>query len=90
MSIKSARAFYERVVTDEPFRSQLQNAPGDDERRAIVQAAGYNFTHEEWQATTKQMQESDAIDMELSDVELEEVAGGVIYGSPINPFPFPF
>ncbi len=84
MSIESAKAFYSRMTTDEAFRFQLQNAPSDDERRAIMQAGGYNFTPEEWEAATKQILESDAADSELSDAQLEAVSGGMMlmYGGP--------
>ena len=43
MSIENARAFYDRIVTDEAFKTKYQNAVSDDERREIVLAAGYKF-----------------------------------------------
>ncbi|MBD0304094.1 MAG: Nif11-like leader peptide family natural product precursor, partial [Tolypothrix sp. T3-bin4] len=47
MSVESARAFYERVATDEGFQKQLQNAASDEKRLEIVRAAGYSFTQQE-------------------------------------------
>ena len=75
MSVESARAFYERMITDEAFRTQQQSAASDDERREIIQAAGYNFTPEEWEAAVAQISESS--EGELSDAELTAVSGGV-------------
>lgn len=74
MSIESAKAFYERMVTDEAFQTQYQNAVTNDERREVVLAAGYNFTPEEWEAAITQISESS--DGELSDAELTTVSGG--------------
>ncbi|NMG07801.1 Nif11-like leader peptide family natural product precursor [Brasilonema sp. UFV-L1] len=74
MSIESAKAFYDRIVTDEAFKTQYQSAVSDDERREIVLAAGYNFTPEEWEAAMTQISESS--DEELSDAELTAVSGG--------------
>ncbi|KYC40658.1 Nif11-like leader peptide family natural product precursor [Scytonema hofmannii PCC 7110] len=91
MSIESARAFYERIVTDEAFKTQYQNAVSDDERREIVLAAGYNFTPEEWEAAMTQISESS--DEELSDAELTAVSGGasVLLGKlPKRPIVYPF
>jgi predicted ribosomally synthesized peptide with nif11-like leader len=67
MSIDSAKAFAERLATDEVFRNQVRGAKSDEERQALVQAAGYSFTPEEWQSVAS----------ELSEQELEAVAGGV-------------
>lgn len=74
MSIESARAFYDRIVTDEAFKTQYQNAASDDERREMVLAAGYNFTPQEWEAAMTQISESS--NEELSDAELTAVSGG--------------
>lgn len=75
MSVESAKAFYERIATDEAFRTQHRNAATDDERREIVLAAGYNFTLEEWQSALAQISESS--NGELSEAELTTVSGGV-------------
>ncbi len=67
MSIESAKAFAEIMTTDEAFRTQLQQASSDEECQALVQAAGYSFTQEEWET----------IRSELNEQQLEAVAGGV-------------
>lgn len=83
MSIESAKAFYSRMTTDEAFRTQLEQAASKEKRQQIIQAAGYEFTSEEWQAATAQIHESKA-DSELGEAQLEAVSGGVvqaIYGA---------
>ena len=85
MSIESAKAFYSRMTTDEAFRTQLEQAASKEERQQIMQAAGYDFTPEQWEAATAQVQDSNAADSELSDTQLEAVSGGgmtaiAIYG----------
>lgn len=91
MSIESAKAFYQRVTTDEAFQTQLQSA-ASEERTAIIQEAGYDFTPEEWEAATAQVLEAAEINRELNDAELEAIAGGVsilpavtIYGVALPP-----
>lgn len=76
MSVESARAFYERAATDEAFKEQLRDAASDDERRATIRTAGYDFTPEEWEVVIDQLREIN--DRELSEAELETVAGGVL------------
>lgn len=83
MSIESAKAFYEKIATDEAFLTQYQSAANDDVRRDILLTAGYNFTAEEWEATMAQASESP--DSELSDAELETVSGGILPGGCIYP-----
>lgn len=91
MSIESAKAFYERMLTDEAFRTQHQNAESDNERREVVLAAGYDFTPEEWETALAQISASS--DSEISDAELSAVSGGTerpptdgfICGTPPSP-----
>ena len=85
MSIESAKAFYSRMTTDEAFRTQLEQAASGEERQQILQAAGYEFTAEEWKAATIQIQESTSVDSELSDAELTAVSGGVSIEDLISP-----
>ena len=75
MSVESARAFYERVATDEGFQKQLRNATSDDKRQEIVRIAGYSFTAQEGEAALAQISESD--DTRLSDAQLDAIAGGL-------------
>lgn len=89
MSIKSAKACYLRLTTDETFRAQLEQTVRDEERRQILQAAGYEFTREEWETTMAQLQASDSADGELSNAELQAVSGGIGIGGGYPPLPFP-
>lgn len=75
MSVESAKAFYERMVGDEAFRTQYQNADSGDDRRNILLAEGYSFTPEEWDTVSAEL--SQASQEEISDAELEAVSGGV-------------
>jgi predicted ribosomally synthesized peptide with nif11-like leader len=75
MSVESAKAFYERMVSDEAFRTQYQNATSEDDRRNILLAEGYSFTSEEWETVSAELSRSSQ--EEISDAELEAVSGGV-------------
>lgn len=66
MSIESASAFLHRVKTDEAWREALEGAGGKDERLAMTMAEGFDFTEEELSLAKR----------ELSDEDLEAVAGG--------------
>ncbi|MBW4615628.1 MAG: Nif11-like leader peptide family natural product precursor [Desmonostoc vinosum HA7617-LM4] len=98
MSLENVRAFYERLVNDEAFRTQVQSVTNPHEGSQIVKEAGYDFTQEEFEEYTTQILESNAGEGELRDVdeaELETVVGGataalagifprliLIYGAP--------
>jgi predicted ribosomally synthesized peptide with nif11-like leader len=95
MSLENVKAFYERLATDEVFRSQIQGVKTKDECSQIVQNAGYDFTQQELEKYTVQLLDSGASDGELMDLnekELEAVFGGatplIIDKSHIIP-PFP-
>jgi predicted ribosomally synthesized peptide with nif11-like leader len=75
MSIESAKDFYQRVTTDEDFRTQVESYP-IEERGTFLQAAGYAFTEEEWETTTGEMLEANSTE-ELDEAELEAIAGGI-------------
>ena len=66
MSIESAKAFLERMKNDEEFRDSVGESDTAEERQEYVKKAGFGFTMEEI-ATVKD---------ELSDDDLEQVAGG--------------
>ncbi|WP_017745256.1 Nif11-like leader peptide family natural product precursor [Scytonema hofmannii] len=46
MSIENAQAFYSRMKTDDTFLDQVENVSNLEERRAIILAAGYDFSAE--------------------------------------------
>ncbi|MHC5861238.1 Nif11-like leader peptide family RiPP precursor [Nostoc sp.] len=86
MSIENAKAFYQRVTTDEDFRTQVEISP-IEERGTFLQAAGYYFTQTEWEAASAEILETTSIDRELNEAQLEAIAGGRtsmnIYGLPL-------
>ena len=75
MSIESAKAFYEKVTTEEAFRSQVESYP-IEERGTFLQAAGYSFTQEEWETVTAEILEISSTE-ELNEAELQAIAGGI-------------
>ncbi len=68
MSIESAKAFMEKVATDEDFRKEVGEIATAEERMAFVTAAGFDFTKEELENVQEKMQ--------LTEDELESLAGG--------------
>ncbi|QIR37099.1 Nif11-like leader peptide family natural product precursor [Tolypothrix sp. PCC 7910] len=85
MSLENVRAFYERLVSDDTFRTQMQGVESKDECSQVVKSAGYDFTQEEFEEYTTKLLESNAPDQDLTDLseqELEAVFGGIL-GKPI-------
>ncbi len=76
MSIESAKSLYNRLLNYEEFRTQIDEIEGEEERRQFLQAAGYEYTPEELEAAKTELLESISSNEELSDRELEGVAGG--------------
>ena len=68
MSIESAKAFLERLENDEDFRKNVGQIATAEERIEYVKTAGFDFTKEELDDVTEQ----------LSDNELDKIAGGVV------------
>ncbi len=93
MSRENVKAFYARLATDETFRAQIQGIESKDECSQILQAAGYVFTHKEFEAVTAEFLESNIADdsfRDLSEKELEAVFGGAVSSLlviPINLLP---
>jgi predicted ribosomally synthesized peptide with nif11-like leader len=73
MSAEGAQALYERVSSDESFRVQLETAETPDDKRRIVTDAGYDVSRDDL-STIKNL----AGASELSDEDLEKVAGGAV------------
>lgn len=66
MSVESAKKFMERMKTDEAFANKVKECKDNEARMAFVKGAGFDFTIEEIKG----------IQGELSDDELDAVAGG--------------
>ena len=71
MSAEGVTALYDRVSSDEEFRAQLEAAETPDDKRRIVTDAGYDVSVDDL-PTVKRL----AGISELSDEDLEKVAGG--------------
>lgn len=71
MSVENAKAFIEKLKSDETLRDQIAQAGSDEERLQMATEAGFEFTVEEY----NQMVNARG-DEELSDEDLESVAGG--------------
>lgn len=72
MSLDQARAFIEKMKSDEAFRDRILAIIDVDARLAAASCAGFEFT----EAELKEVQS------ELSDVELDAAAGGYPYDQP--------
>lgn len=84
MSLENVRAFYERLATDEVFRTQLQGVNSKDECSQVAQKAGYDFTQEEFEEYTSELLDSSATEDDLTELnqkELEAVMGGTNQGN---------
>jgi predicted ribosomally synthesized peptide with nif11-like leader len=55
MSIESAKAFIERMKTDSEFASKLTACVDAQARMRLVEAAGFDFTAEEMDATKREL-----------------------------------
>jgi len=80
MSLESAKAFVERIKTDEDFRNKVNKCQDQETRKALVMSAGYNFTKDDIEILAN----------EISEEDLSAVTGGIgpsglclRYGSPI-------
>jgi predicted ribosomally synthesized peptide with nif11-like leader len=71
MTTEAAAAFAERLKTDEAFQSKLAGAASGEERLALAREEGFALTA----ADAGAIKEALGIE-ELSDEDLEKVAGG--------------
>ncbi|NCT52586.1 MAG: Nif11-like leader peptide family natural product precursor [Microcystis aeruginosa G13-03] len=86
MALEQVHAFYQKVASDESFRSRIQSVNSKEECSEIVKAAGFDFTPQEFEEYTARLLESDRPDEEIKDLSEEDlaaVAGGFIGGDGI-------
>ncbi len=74
MSIESAKAFLERMKTDEDFRNSVGEIGTAEERLEYVKKAGFDFTKDEI-ANLKD---------ELSDDDMDNISGGILVDGHCN------
>ncbi|KAB8331101.1 Nif11-like leader peptide family natural product precursor [Scytonema tolypothrichoides VB-61278] len=82
MSLEDVKAFYERLGTDEAFRTQIQGVNSKDECSQMVKSAGYDFTREELEEYTAELLELSADEDGLADLDEKELAtifGGITF-----------
>lgn len=68
MSIEAAKSFIERMKTDEEFAKKVTACKDIEERKTLIQQAGFDFTASEFKEVSQV----------LSDDDLENVAGGTV------------
>jgi predicted ribosomally synthesized peptide with nif11-like leader len=79
MGLESAQAFWTRVRDDSEFRQKLASATSDQELERIIVEAGFSVTGEELKTSLAQWKAATAAaGQELSEEQLEKVAGGSI------------
>ncbi len=66
MTIESAKAFLERMKTDEDFSKEVGEKSSPEDRMIFLKESGFDFSKEEFEQ----------VKPELSDDELSKVAGG--------------
>lgn len=66
MSVESAKVFMEKMKTDQDFAKKVMECKDAEARKALVKAEGFDFSAEELKE----------VGAELSDSELDAVAGG--------------
>ena len=76
MSVESAKAILEKIKNDSEFGAQLEAESDETKRIQFMKDAGFDFTKEEFKQAAKEMAAAAGISDELSDDELEAVAGG--------------
>ncbi|MDZ8054654.1 MAG: Nif11-like leader peptide family natural product precursor [Aulosira sp. ZfuVER01] len=83
MSLENVRSFYERLASDEAFRTQIQSVESKEAGREILQNAGFDFTKEEFEEYTAQLLESENELQDVDPAELASVVGGLVGLYPI-------
>ncbi|MEQ8167563.1 MAG: Nif11-like leader peptide family natural product precursor [Candidatus Eremiobacterota bacterium] len=66
MSLESAKAFVEKINTDEDFRNKVTGFKDTESRMAFVKSQGFDFTADDIKSAKG----------ELSDELLDAIAGG--------------
>ncbi len=66
MSIENAKAFVERMKTDENFRKKVGEKSSPDDRMKFAKESGYDFSKDELEQ----------VKSELSEDELEKIGAG--------------
>ena len=76
MSIQNARALYTKLLVDEEFRKQLEQAASYQKRYGILETAGFSCTPAELKLAKNELLQSLKTNEELSEIEQEHIRGG--------------
>lgn len=79
MTVENAKNFFQRMQDDSSFSKTFMEMSGE-ERQEYRLGSGYDFTPEEWQQAVDEIQAVENNE-ELSEKELETIAGGIDYRS---------
>lgn len=74
MSLEQTKAFYQRIATDETFRTQFQEIESQEQFYHLAKTEGYDFTKQEFEDYTCQLLESENLDDEVKDLNEQELA----------------
>ena len=79
MSLEQTKAFYQRIASDETFRSQFQNLESHEEFYNLAKQADYEFSEQEFETYTHQLLEAESLEdaiQDLNEEELVSILGG--------------
>ncbi|MDJ0716250.1 MAG: Nif11-like leader peptide family natural product precursor [Prochloraceae cyanobacterium] len=93
MSVQSLSEFMNKLVEDESLQKEIESVTANKEEgmppsQAIADLGikhGYDFTEEELIAVVEEMEQLKAKEAEMSEEDLEAVAGGCYF--PYKPYP---
>jgi predicted ribosomally synthesized peptide with nif11-like leader len=71
MSVDQAKAFIEKLGSDESLLNQVNSAENNADRMQLAKDAGFNFSTDEFNSVIDQLSGE-----ELSEDDLDSVAGG--------------
>jgi predicted ribosomally synthesized peptide with nif11-like leader len=77
MDAKNPHDFWTRVQNDPQFRDRLMAAATDQELAVILKSEGFTVTADELQAGLDAWKQQATEGLELSDAQMEAVAGGM-------------
>lgn len=80
MSLEMAQKFCERIQKDKEFADGLKRASTEMEIAGLILGAGFDFTMDELDQVLKEGLSSPSTERELSEAEMQAVAGGMIGG----------
>jgi predicted ribosomally synthesized peptide with nif11-like leader len=66
MSQKAAKAFFEKIKTDDQFRKKIMEAENDAQRIKLIKAGGFDCT----------MDEINAFERQIGDKYSDKICGG--------------